>query len=260
MRLLRPLAVVLLGATLAACSSAPTAVVSPRSSAPPAVPTDRVVFRITECCGFIGPPENYFEQQARWTVYGDGTVLAAAPVSAGAAWRVTRTQVGRAQVQRWIDAAERSGIFVGRPDLGMPTVADVGRTLISFRADAAPPREVDVYALGLDRGLTGAQLAARRALTALVHDIGTAAQRAPEPYPVDRVSVLRVQWGDDSGRAPAWTGPLPAVGRCVMLAGQAATRAYLAALHDPGARWRVGAHTLTLVVRAVVPGAPACAA
>lgn len=250
----------------------PTVTVAP----PTDLPADQIVWQETSGGGFVPVSANAADVPAL-TIYGDGRILAT-PEDTTRRYDATQElelrRVSGADLQAFLDQADRSGLFSAGTDFGTPGVTDLATTTVTLHgADAA--REVNVYALGFGEepggpgGLTTEQAGNRTELTKLIaaaHELGGKG----EPWVPDRVRATT--WpgsmtDDGSAVAEPWPGPafddFPAStegggGSCLVIEGGDAAAVYRAARDNASPRWTDGTDERTIVVAPLVPGAPGC--
>jgi hypothetical protein len=163
----RLLAVAAAGTLLAACGGSPRAT-------PPAG-ADEIVVQVVTRGGF-GAESRQPAQLPQVSVFGDGRVITEGPTTLeypGPAlpnlqeYRLTRD--GLAAI---VDEARDLGLLDDpSPDFGDPGITDQPTTTVTVRVDGRT-RQVDVYALGFDDGLTAEQRENRRRLQQFIGAAG----------------------------------------------------------------------------------------
>jgi hypothetical protein len=243
------------------------------SAPPPGLPAGLVVFQVETSGGFV-PIDYALGSRPTLTIYGDGTAFVTKdedtyhPVVA-----LRLGSVDSDRLAELIDAADSSGLF-GDVDFGRPGVTDLGTTTLAFRPRPGAPRTASAYALGFGdgdgaSGLSMEQQARRHALSALIGDLvdSVTVPAGGGTWTPDRVGVTELTDSPTNDKqATAWPGPdLTALlsehtktGPCGELSGADAAAVFAAARAATSSTWTDEGKTYHLVIRALLPGEPAC--
>ncbi|WP_460604456.1 hypothetical protein [Jatrophihabitans fulvus] len=256
----------------AGCSSAVPG--RPSADPPPELtaPAGQVVFQVTAAGGYV-PSDYRTASRPAVTVYGDGRAFVLDPTPrrswSGQPVQLQRGTVDRAALRDLVADAHRSGLF-DDVDFGDPRITDLGTTAVTFRPGAAPAAKASAYALGYEdddvTGLDDRQRLLRAELRRFIGRLQDGVTGATAWRP-DRVDV-RVAEGEPDGSPRPWPGPdlSRVLGNvrtnggpvCGVLTGDDAGRVFTAARDSGDITWTDGARTVALVVRALLPGEPAC--
>ena len=230
-----------------------------------------VVVQILVGGGFV-PLESAVTTVPMATVLGDGTLVTPAAVPAiypgpalGPLQAVTLTAK---EVDDLVAKADRLGLLKGTLAFGQPSVADAPSTQVTIVANGASHRH-DAYALGMDGfGLSGAEVANRKALSTFVDAVTglRPGERAWAPPAIAVYALGRYTADPQLPQPPvAWPlRPLPAATDaaarpCVIVEGaDLATLAPALARANARTPWVVNGVQTALAFRPVVPGQPGC--
>lgn len=214
------------------------------------------------------------------TIYGDGRLFLSVP---GVDRRFDQPvpmmidQLDRADLTRFLAAAESTGLFEPQVDFGEPAEEDLPTTTVRLRRNGTELR-LEAYGLGarFDVELAEEQIERREVLRQL---LSAAEQLAvePEPWPPDRVRIMQLAddapfvespEADPDDQPLAWPGPelqdiLAPNGEgpvlaCGTLDGAEAREVFESGLENPTPRWDVDGETRTLVMSVVLPGHEPC--
>ncbi|QXC59761.1 hypothetical protein KSP35_15420 [Aquihabitans sp. G128] len=242
---------------------------------PLVLPADQVVWQERSGGGFV-PYGAVAAEVPQVTIYGDGRVFVASPGDGYVFGQPIPLRTGRvapAALEAFVREVQGSGLFTeAGTDFGTPNVTDGPTTSATFQGSAAAPLTASAYFLGGDftDGLSKAQLGRRQAFERLVseasHLAGDLAAWTPDHV---RVVDLTTEGQVPDGAPAAWPGPAldsfletsgePGATRaCGELTGDAAARAYAAALANGSTTWTADGQVRNLVVAALVPGEEAC--
>lgn len=182
-------------------------------------PSD-VVLRVEHVGGFVAPM-TLVERLPIFTLYGDGRVITQgaqiAIYPAPALPSVSVRTISPSAVGDLVRLALDAGVGQGR-DYGTPQVTDLPSTRFTVVASGGV-RQTEVYALGVDHGVTGPQLAARQRLTDLINKLtdlpgtlGEAAAGEETQYEPTALAVLSRPWTEPGVEEPQqeerpWPGP-----------------------------------------------------
>ncbi len=285
MRTLTPLTLAFSALALAGCGSAAVGGKStpsgePGSIAHPIGPTD-VVLQVGEGGGFVAP-QFAVRQIPSFTLLGDGTVLTPGAVPeifpGPAVAPIFKAKLNEEEVQALLRRATDAGLMdTTAPDygdMGSVGIADAGTTTVTIHAGGAD-HSVAAYALSTDggSGLSAAQVAARKALSAFVAELPSpsgATAYAPSSY---TAYIGKPTSTPQAGASPVvWpgAGDLATIGsssptdmRCVEVTGVDATALgeALAKANDQ-TQWVASSSTnatFSLTVRPGIPGDVGCA-
>jgi hypothetical protein len=230
---------------------------------------DAVVAQVADRGGFTGLV-GLAHQIASVTVLGDGSVITPAPVPAmypGPAITPLRAgHISQSQIRTLLVDAGRLGLLARPLDFGSPRVSDLGQTTVSID-DGTRTVVQSAYALAFDTedaDLTSPQRHARHALETFIKELNalpTGQQsftpRAVAVFTIDHNAFPKLpaatprRW--PIATLPAMTAPTHA--RCVIVKG-AEVAPLLAALSDANeiTPWQVGARTLELAFKPLLPG------
>lgn len=238
------------------------------------LPAAQVIFQITGGGG-LEPLGYIAASRPGLTIYGNGAAyvvdadLTHAP---GTPWALRKGTVAVQTLAALVDAAADSGLF-DEAEFGDPDFMDAGGTVVTFRPGAAPARRAvapALYVQGGDERVTIGQrvrrVQLRRFSDRLERSINFPDTRDGAEWAPNRVDVTERSGADDSTAAVPWPGPpldnllkdSPGLGKCGLVAGAAAARLYAAARRHGSTHWRVGGSEKYLLVRALLPGEPAC--
>jgi hypothetical protein len=207
------------------------------------------------------------------TVLGDGSVITPGAVAAiypgPAIAPLLVGHISPARIRQLVADARRLGLLAGTLDFGRSGIADAGTTTVRIGDGTRVVAVQSAYALGYDTsdvGLTAPQRAARRALQSFVNELHSlpAGERAFSPQ---AVAVFTFTGAIPSPAQPAQRWPiatLPAPGGrsevgCVVVKGaEVVPLLAVLAQANENTPWRVGARTMSLGFRPLVPGDAGC--
>nr|BFE63200.1 hypothetical protein GCM10020063_077260 [Dactylosporangium thailandense] len=258
---MKPSRLILATALLAAACGSPSTIAEP----PTAYAPDDLVLQVRSSGGML-PVEMLVTQVPEISVYGDGRVITAGPVTEmypGPA--LPNVQVRHASpetVRKLAERAVKAGVGNGA-DLGTPQIMDAGTTIITVRTGTGLVTS-DAPALGLgDDGLSAAQHQARKPLVELVRYLRELDLGEPVAFEPSLVAAVGHQWQPREDGLPTdpppvdWPGAAPLPGdpvgnlnvRCVTAdAAPVLAAARSANARTPwvsgGARWEVGLRPL----------------
>jgi hypothetical protein len=241
-----------------------------RPQAPPPAGADQLVLRVVTRGGFAAeanPPA----QLPQLSVFGDGRVITQGPTTleypGPALPNLQEYRLTDGGLARIIDEARDLGLLDDPPpDFGDPGITDQPTTTVTVQVDGRT-RQVNVYALGFDDGLTAEQRENRRQLQQFIgssghpHHVGVyVVPGTPRRYEPEALAVLAEPFLLDieTERRDWPLGDLAGT-ECTVLAGDdlaAVLDAARTARED--VRWLSGDESYRLVLRPLLPDGHTC--